>query len=81
MINVLHYEVAALPMSVNGLCIAGECVFVFSSQVNKLPSSSLSVDANLLVGPCQYFIFVGVIDEISCCGLFAEFGARARRFW
>ena len=51
-INVFHNEIAALPMSVNGLRSAGECVFVFSFQVNKLPAASSSVDVNPVVGPC-----------------------------
>jgi hypothetical protein len=39
-------------MSVNGLRSAGECVFVFSFQVNKLPAASSSIDVNPVVGPC-----------------------------
>jgi hypothetical protein len=51
-INVFHNEIATLPMSMNGLCSAGECVFIFSFQVNKLPSASSLVDLNPFVGPC-----------------------------
>ena len=51
-INVFHNEVAALPMSANWLCSAGECVFIFSFRVNKLPAASSSVDLNPFVGPC-----------------------------
>ena len=79
-INVFHNEIATLPMSMNGLCSAGECVFIFSFQVNKLPSASSSVDLNPFVGPCEYFILVRVINDIPCCWLFAMFGACARGF-
>ena len=51
-INVFHNKIAVLPMSVNGLRSAGECVFVFSFQVNKLPVASSLVDVNPFVGPC-----------------------------
>jgi hypothetical protein len=51
-INVFHNEVATLPMSANGLRSAGECVFILSFQVNKLPAASSLVDLNLFIGPC-----------------------------
>jgi hypothetical protein len=80
-INVFHNEIAALPMSMNGLRSTGECVFRFSFQVNKQSVASSLVDVNLFVGPYSYFILVRrVINDIPCCWLFAVFGACAGFF-
>jgi hypothetical protein len=72
-IEVFHNERAALPMSVNGVRISRECVFIFSFQVNKLPVAALLVDLNPIVSPFEYFILVRVINYIPCVGSFAIF--------
>jgi hypothetical protein len=79
-INVFHNEIATLPMSANGFCSAGECVFMFSLQVNKLPAASSSIDVNPCVGPCEYFVLGWVIYYIPCCWLFSMLEACARGF-
>ena len=80
MINVFHNEIAALPMSANGLRTEGECIYAFSFQINKLPVASSSIDVNPCIGPCEYFILGGVINNSPYCWLFAMFGACARGF-
>ena len=67
MIEVFHNEIAALPVSFDGLRISRECVFIFSFQVNKLPAASATVDPNPFVSPCEYLILVRVINDIPCC--------------
>jgi len=66
MVNVFNNKIAVLPVSINGECSAGECVFVFRFPVNKLSAASASVDLNPVVGPCEYFILDRVIYFIPC---------------
>jgi hypothetical protein len=68
-IKVFHNEIAALPMSFDGLLILRECAFIFAFQVNKLLAALvvIMVDPNPFVSPCEHFILFRIIIEIPCC--------------
>ena len=53
-IEVVHNERAAMPLSLKGLCMSREYVVIFF-RGNKP-----------FVGPCEYFISVRVVDVFPC---------------
>jgi hypothetical protein len=79
-VDIVHYEATALPMSFDRLSMTWESVFVFGLLVDKLPLTASLVNSDAFVCPYEYLIPVWIINYIPHCGCFAIFVLLARRF-